>query len=258
MNGLRQHGVDTRFTVWTTTHRIGLYWLEESNPPRAAEVLYDRADSAMCNISPEDIEAVLSETLRCWWHTTGITLAISPKACSTTFSLLQRVREAGGKISFDLNYRAKLWSYEEALRECHPVMQIADLLFLPLRDIQPFFGFSKDSDPLQVVERVRERYPQAVVVLTLGSDGAVAASPSHAPIHQRIVPVSVPIGRVGAGDAFVAGFLYAVLKGLPFEDALNWGVCTAAIKYTIPGDLPIIDRTQIERLLAGTNSALLR
>jgi len=187
-------------------------------------------------------------------HLSGITPALSASAAATCASALQRAREAGWLVSFDLNYRARLWSPEEARAGCEPFALAADILIMPERDARLIYGIASAAPAEVTLRRLAARFPQATLVLTQGADGALAAHPGGQPLHQPAFPAG-DVGRIGGGDAFTAGLIYGRLTAPEGADwlglGLQWGTAAAALKYTIPGDLPLIERAEVERLMAS-------
>jgi 2-dehydro-3-deoxygluconokinase len=186
-------------------------------------------------------------------HLTGITLALGPNLRATAQHALRLARSAGWRVSFDVNYRQQLWTPAEALRVCDPVIAAADMLFIPRGDASLLFGFDATLEATRVIEALAERYPQATVVMTLGAEGAIGREPQGQPLRQPAFPAQ-EVGRLGGGDAFAAGFLFRYLTASDgahrLAQALQWGTALAALKYSIPGDIPLIDRHEVEALLA--------
>lgn len=246
-------GVETRHVVWAETGRLGLYFYEEGAPPRGGRVLYDRAGSAMSLMRPDELPAELfhpggAQLL----HLTGITPALGPAPAATALRALELARQAEWLISFDLNYRSALWTPADARAGCAPFLTVARLVFAPLVDVAALYGVAPDDPPAALAALVAAA-PEATVVLTLGEQGAMARTPNGTVCSQPAFPTPAGVGRIGRGDAFVAGALYGLLtttndaEALP--RALAWGAAVAAFKATIPGDAPLIDRVEVETLL---------
>ncbi len=130
-------------------------------------MIYDRRDSAISRIQPDELprELFAPGMLKCF-HTTGITLALSDSARATAMLAAQLAAEAGALISFDINYRSKLWTPEEAARHCQSMFEMADLIFLPDRDVQTLFGLPAVEEPEQALETLAQRYPGAKFIMT--------------------------------------------------------------------------------------------
>lgn len=257
---LARYGVDVQHVVWCDDARLGLYFLEEAGPPRGSSVIYDRRDSAISHMTPDDLPNEIFSPRGCGvFHTTGITLAISQSARATAEAATVLARQAGALVSFDVNYRARLWSPEAAAAGCERMLQQADLVFLPDRDAQLLFGVPATTDPRHALMQLYERYPQATWIMTRGRIGSMAIARGQ--LYEQGIFLSDDIGRLGGGDAFSAGFLARFLAGdHDVGDALRWGAATSALKYSMPGDLPLITRAEVETLVrsAGDHVSLRR
>ena len=255
-NRVAQYGVDVSHVVWASeAERLGIFFHERSQPPRASQIIYDRRDSAMSRMTPGDLPVTLfAAGGASLFHITGITLAISESARETGMEALRLAKRAGWRVSFDTNYRAGLWSGAEAANGCHDSMQLADIIFCPHGDYELMFG-SAEADA--ALADLAARYPQALIVMTRGKEGAIARSPDGQRLNQPAI-LAGEVGRIGGGDAFAAGFLYAWLGKREIELALKWGVAMSAHKYTIPGDLPLVDRDEVEALVMGAGGGGLR
>jgi 2-dehydro-3-deoxygluconokinase len=252
--GLAAHGVDTRRIIWTSADRVGTYYLERGTRPRGSQVFYDRAGSAMSRIEPRDFPtSVWLEERPRVFHTTGITLGISPSAAATAEAAARQAKEAGVLISFDVNYRSKLWSPEAAQRGCETLLGIADIVFIPERDLATIYG-CPTNDISAAIDSFARRCPQATVVVTRGGQGAAARTASGV-VHLQPALMAEEVERLGGGDAFSAGYLYGLLTSADVAQALRWGVAVAALKYTIPSDLPLIDHREVRALVEGESRA---
>lgn len=243
---LRGQGVDVSRVIWTPNDRTGLYFMEEGAPPRPSRVIYDRAGSAMSRITPDDIPADLFQAAPHTLHTTGITLALSEGARSATMRAWELAQAAGWTLSFDLNHRHRLWSTADARAACEPFLRSAHIIFIAGRDAEAVLGVA--GTPQAMIAALHAQYPAAHIAMTLGADGAIACDPSGTVVHRAAFPVAV-VNRIGAGDAFAAGFLYAHLTGGSLADACHHAAACAALKLTIPGDMPLIDRAMLADLL---------
>jgi 2-dehydro-3-deoxygluconokinase len=250
---IASHGVDTSHVVWTPEDRVGLYFLEEGKAPRSSQVIYDRKDSALAKMQPNELPVkVFQKNNANLFHTTGITLAISEQARDTATKAAELAKDAGWLISFDVNYRAKLWSPDEAREGCEAVAQRADILFIPLRDARTMYKLSEDSSPEAVLNFLAERFPKAVIAMTMSAKGATASYKGSA--YQQEAFRAEEVGRLGGGDSFSAGFLYGYLTSKDVAISLRWGAAVAALKYSIPGDSPLIQKREVEALVNQTLS----
>ncbi len=236
------HGVDTSY-VQRASGRTGLYFLEEGDGPRPASVVYDRAGSAFAGITGRDAATALESGLldgASAFVTSGITLALGEGPSSAARLIWD---SAGGLLRcFDVNYRASLATPEEAAAAARHFMESCDVLVIAERDAQALFGTTD----------LRSRAGDALVVLTRGSSGAVASAADGVAVPVQALPVGTS-GRIGRGDAFVAGLLTGMLRGLGTAEALRLGVASASYKSSLAGDLARLDSEAVEALAAGAS-----
>lgn len=251
-NAIRAQGVDTSHVVWTDSDRVGLYFLEEASAPRESRVIYDRRDSAISRMLPEHLPTDLFRKGEGrLLHLTGITLALSPTAYETAQRALSLALAAGWQISFDVNYRGKLWASDTARAGCDPFMQSANLIFLPLRDAKLLYKLDASLTAEQAIEELHQRFPQATIVMTLGADGAIARPRDGGIVRHAAFPATA-VSRLGRGDAFTAGFLYRWLADSnDLSLALRYGTAMAALKYGITGDMPLVEAVEVQALVAN-------
>ena len=248
------HGVDTSRVVLTNDDRVGLLFFEEGRAPRGSRVFYDRQHSAVSQMQPHDLPNDLfhPEGARLF-HISGITLALGPHLNATAHKAVQLAKSAGWQLSFDVNYRQQLWSPADAMQECDAVARVADILFVPRGDACTLYGFDPTTTAEPLLTALADRYPQATIVMTLGADGAIGCAPQGSPVRQAAFPAQ-EVGRLGGGDAFAAGFLFRYLTATQpdqrLPQALQWGAASAALKYSILGDMALIDRQEVETLIA--------
>lgn len=244
---IASHGVDVSQIVWTPEDRVGLYFLEPGSPPRSSQVIYDRAGSAFSKFSVDQLPETLFETGKIrTLHVTGISLALGDTTRQLIHRAVHLARKAGAEISFDLNYRQLLWSVDQAREHCRELLETADIVFLPRRDAIRICGGMEQSSDAELISSLASWRRGHTTVMTLSERGAIATAGGKTTF--RAAQAVEPVGRLGGGDAFSAGYLYGWLKYQTVDAALRWGVATAMIKYSIPGDLPIIDRNEVELL----------
>ncbi len=253
INSIRQHRVDTSYSILADDGRMGLYFAEEHLPPRSINVIYDRADSSMSRMQPDEIpESLFTERRTRWLHMTGITLALSESARAAAGRALELAVTTGTSISFDVNYRSKLWDPQTARDAMLPFLEVAQIIFIPQRDAQVLFDLPEDQQAQDVLHWLHERYPSAVIAMTRGADGSSACDVTGQIMYQPAFNTT-PVSRIGTGDAFDAGFLYAHLMEWDVSQSLAWGNAAAALKYSIAGDMPVINRHDIEQILGSTH-----
>jgi len=254
-NKAREHGVDTSHIVWTKGDRIGIYFVEFGATPRASSVLYDRAHSSISQVKPGEInwEKILKGAK--WFHTSGITPALSSSAAQATAEVLKMAQKADCKVSYDLNYRARLWTEEEARKCQEPLMEHIDILFATEEDTRKVLGVS-GKDYREVAQKLAEKFKFEVVCITLREDISVlrnrwtAIAYSAGKIYDdRTYDVEI-VDRVGAGDSFTAGFIYGYLTG-DVGKGVKYGNAYSALKHSNPGDTNWATLNEVENLLKG-------
>jgi 2-dehydro-3-deoxygluconokinase len=252
-NTIAGYGVDTSRVVWTEADRVGMLFFEEGRAPRGSRVFYDRQGSAVSRMRPAELPGDLfrPEGARLL-HLTGITVALGVDIAATAQHALHAAKAAGWLVSFDVNYRRQLWTPQAARQGCAPYVRAADILFIPRGDACALFDLPPATPPEQILARLAQDSPQTTIVVTLGKDGAIGYEPPGRTVRQAAFPAE-EVGRLGGGDAFAAGFLYAFLRAAEPRErlatALRWGTACAALKYTVPGDIPLIERRELEALV---------
>jgi 2-dehydro-3-deoxygluconokinase len=254
-NEIRRWGVDTSGVLWDTaaTARAGLYFLDFGVAPRGIDVYYDRAASAASTLTPEEVDATRISSARLL-HLSGITPALSPSCMQAVTHAISLAKDSGTRVSFDVNYRAKLWTPEAAQRGLEPLLTQVDVVFCPLSDAATLFGMTGDGPT--VARALRARLGVEVAVVTCGGEGAVACDDrgDWAAASYQLTEV---VDRVGAGDAFNAGVLMGYLQD-DLTLGLEYGTAMAALKHTVPGDLLLSTRAEIEAARAGSASGIRR
>ena len=261
-NKTREQGVDTSHIVWTKGDRVGIYFVEFGAAPRASSVLYDRGNSAISQIKPGEVN--WEEVLRGakWFHTSGITPALSPDAAQVTAEALKTAKKVGCKASYDLNYRARLWTPEEARKCQEPLMEYVDVLFSTEEDTKKVLGISAENYR-EVAKKLAEKFNFEVVCITIREDISVlrnrwtAIAYSAGKIYEdRTYDVEI-VDRVGAGDSFSAGFIYGYLTS-DVEKGLKLGNAYSALKHSIPGDTNWATLQEVENQIKSASLRISR
>lgn len=261
-NKAREHGVDTSHIVWTDDDRIGLYFVEFGASPRANSVLYDRKDAAIANIKIGEVNWEETFQGAKIFHTSGITPALSQTAAEVTIEAVEAAKKASLKVSIDLNYRARLWSQEEAQRVMTKLVGVADILITTEEDIERVFGIKKD-DYEEVAKVLADQFHLEAVAITLRETPSVWKNVWSAIVYADGRIYRGPsfeieiVDRVGSGDSFAGGFLYGYLHDGP-EAGVRYGVGVSALKQTNPGDLVWATSDEVARILEGGNLRIVR
>jgi 2-dehydro-3-deoxygluconokinase len=276
-NRARQAGVDTSNLVWSADGRMGLYFLEFGAAPRASSVVYDRAQSAISLVKPGEInwEKVFEGAK--WFHTSGITPALSDSAAAVTLEALKAAKRAGATVSYDLNYRGKLWTPDKAQAIQEPMMEFVDVLMTTEEDTKVVFkiaasgktddkGFAEVSAETykNVARQLQEKFKFKAVAITLRENPLVwrntwtAIAYADGQYFDDVKYELEIVDRLGGGDSFSAGFIYGCLVKKSYADAVRYGNAFSALKHSIPGDFNWATLQEVENLLKGASLRVAR
>lgn len=244
VHALRGEGVDTAVT-WTESGRVGTYYLERGGAPRGDTVVYDREGTPIRDVTPEDLQTTPVERAECVF-TSGITPALSERTAATTASLLKTAQESGATTAFDVNYRSKLWTPQEARETLTELFAAVDVLVVAERDAQTVLGYNDEAEA--VARSLADEYDFETVVLTRGEAGALAVGDEV--VEQRAFETDT-VDAVGSGDAFVGAFLARQLDGATLADALEAGAGAAALARTVVGDMAQFDPGEVAAVRDG-------
>lgn len=261
-NKAREFGVDTTHIAWTKDDRMGLYFVEYGAAPRASSVLYDRAYSAISNIKPGEVDWKQALTGARWFHTSGITPALSDSAAEVTGQALRTAKDLGCTVSYDLNYRAKLWSQAKAKAVQEPFMQYVDVLITTEEDTERVFGIQGD-DYKQVAAKLADQFHFKAVTITLRGTPSVwrntwsaLAYADHCFYEDVVYDIEV-VDRLGGGDNYTAGFIYGYITD-GIEKAVRLGNAFTALKHTSWSDFNWTTRQEAEALMKGSSLRISR
>jgi 2-dehydro-3-deoxygluconokinase len=247
-HALRAAGVDTSGVLWKNSGRMGTYYVEFGEPPRGIQVSYDRANSCATQIGVDEINWDLLLDTRLL-HLTGITPALSPSCLEIVTQTVKRAKENNVPISFDINYRQKLWSEADAAQTLLPLIQGVELLFCGQADAARLFHCTGSMQ--EVAQRIHELSKAKHVVLTFADQGALLWNGKewqHEPARSTRI-----IDRLGAGDALAAGVIHGWLDH-DLSEGLRYGVTLAALALTQMGDMVITDKSELLTLSRGSSS----
>jgi 2-dehydro-3-deoxygluconokinase len=237
------HGVDCRHVHMTDGARVGVYFLEYGVAPRPVRVLYDRRDSAFARLMAAQVDWEPIRRARLV-HLTGITPALG----EAPRSLVERALSEASTVSFDVNYRATLWSPTEARAFLEPVLTRVRYLFIGQAEAQTLFGLA--GAPEQILEGLARLAPKATISLQRGEEGSTVLDGGRLLRPTRRLTVQM-VDPIGAGDAYAAGFLWAVLRGRELQEAVDAGTAVAALKCSTWGDIALVSPQDVADVLAG-------
>lgn len=270
VNALRRYGVDTRHIV-RGGRRIGIYFCEKGAAQRPSKIVYDRAGSAICEATEADFN--WSEIFKGvdWFHFTGITPALSDNAAAICLAALKAAREMGIRTSCDLNYRKNLWSREKAGQVMAGLMPHVDLCIANEEDAADVFGIRATGSDInkgelshagyeEVARELCRRFGHKMVAITLRESISASVNNWSAMLFDgerswfaRKYTMQI-VDRVGGGDSFGAGLIYASLKGLPPEEAIEFATAASCLKHTIEGDFNQVTVAEVRQLMGGDGS----
>ncbi len=262
-NRVQEAGADCSHVVWSDKGRAGIYFVEFGASPRASAVLYDRANSAISMIQPGEVDWPKVFNGSKHFHMSGITPALSASATQVTAEALKAAKKAGCTVSYDLNYRKKLWTPADAKKVQEPMMADVDVLITTEEDTNVVFGI-KEKDYEAAAERLAQTFKFKIVAITLREDLSVLRNNWTAIAYQdgkiykdRKYEVEI-VDRVGAGDSFTAGFLYIWIKEKDVQKGVRYGNAFAALKHTLPGDFNWSTLEEVENQLKGAGLRISR
>ncbi len=272
LRSLRAEGIDTSH-VLRGGDRVGIYFAETGASQRASTVVYDRAHSSISELDPSAVQWDAVMLGASWFHVTGITPALGAQCAEATRLAIAAAKRAGAQVSVDLNYRKKLWTEAQAQQTMRPLMRDVDVVVANEEDLQavlgvPVAGADVTGGSFDVggyraaAERVTREFGPAMVAITLreslsASDNgwsAVLWDAKTGAMHQSQRYVVRLVDRIGGGDSFAAGLIYALLTGRALAAALKFAVSASALKQTIPGDFNRVTVTEVDALAGGDAS----
>jgi len=270
VNKLREFGVDTSLIV-RGGDRVGIYYLEKGASQRPSKVIYDRAHSAIAEAAQADFDWDKIFKDVSWFHFTGITPALSENAAAICMAACKAARSKGITVSCDLNYRANLWSREKAGEVMGKLMEFVDVCIANEEDSADVFGIKAQGSDVttgkishdgykEVAAAICKRFGCKQAAITLRESisandnnwGAMFYSGGEYYFSKKYA-VHI-VDRVGGGDSFGAGLIYASLQKMPPEDAIEFAVAASCLKHTIEGDFNLVSADEVKKLAAGNAS----
>jgi 2-dehydro-3-deoxygluconokinase len=271
---LRQYGIGVEH-VLLGGDRLGIYYLEMGAAQRGSKVIYDRVNSSFATLEPSMINWKEVLAGASWFHVTGITPAVSASAAACSLEAVHAAREIGLTVSCDLNYRKKLWKWGKRAGEVmSELVSFCDLAIGNEEDAEQVFGIkAPETDVMAgeveaskyhyVCEGLSKRFP-ALKMVAITLRGSISASHNTwsgvlwdqgAYYTAPVFDITHIVDRVGAGDSFVGGLIYGLLKdGSNKQKALNFGVAASCLKHSIYGDFNEVTIGEVEALAKGEAS----
>lgn len=267
---IRQFGPNTDY-VLRQGQRLGLLYVETGASQRSSKVVYDRTGSSFAQLQPGDIDWKTILPGKSWFHVAGTAPALGEHLPAVVREACAAAKDAGLKVSCDVNYRSQLWSVERAREVLCPLMDYVDVLIaneehgrLILQAAEPKKGASQLARAEAVARDLHRRYNLKQVAITLRSGDSASETTIAAMLFDgktcstsREYTIHV-VDRVGGGDALTAGLIYAFQKGLPVSEGVEFAAACACLKHTIPGDFALISETEVRALVDGAGGGRVR
>ena len=270
INELRRYGVDTSM-ITRGGDRVGIYFLEKGASQRPSKVIYDRAGSAIAKAESADFDwNKIFEGVE-WFHFTGITPALGDNVAQICLEACKAAKSKGITVSCDLNYRKNLWTREKAGQVMAGLMEYVDVCIANEEDASDVFGIKADNTDVttgkvnhegykDVARKLADRFGFKKVAITLR--GSISANDNNwaAMLYtdgeyffSKNYLIHI-VDRVGGGDSFGAGLIYACMNGCSAQDTIEFAVAASCLKHTIEGDLNQVSVDEVKKLAGGDAS----
>ena len=255
---IRFSGVSDDFVLYDTRadKRLGIYYSESGAYPRLPEVLYDRHGSSFTTLKLDELPTNVFHSADVF-HLSGITLALGDNIRAVAIDVLHRFRNAGALISFDVNYRASLWSDEAAREAIRSVLPLVNVLFVSEETLRKMLNECGTLSEIQ--EKYAKLYPALRIIASTQRRVKSARTHSFTSLaydtddkrhysESAYEDIDV-IDRIGSGDAYVAGALYGFIKDGTVDSLVKYGNAMSALKSTTHGDMSMCNLTDVERVI---------
>lgn len=270
INSLRRYGVDTSLVV-RGGDRVGIYYCEKGASQRPSKVIYDRAGSAIATASPDDFDWNAIFDGADWFHFTGITPALSANLADITLQAVKAAKEKGVTVSCDLNFRKKLWSKERANAVMREICKYVDVCIANEEDAKDVFGIEAENTDINsgkldkdgyvsVAKQLTEKFGFKAVAITLRESKSASDNDWSGMLFKNgnaffSKKYSMHIvDRVGGGDSFGAGLIYALSNGYDEQSAIEFAVAASCLKHSVEGDYNMVSLEEVKALAGGNAS----
>ena len=267
VNSLRRYGVDVSKIV-RGGPRVGIYYLEKGASQRPSKVIYDRAGASIALAQPGDFDWDSIIEGVSWFHFTGITPALGDNVAACCLEACKAAKAKNITVSCDLNFRKNLWTSEKAGQVMGQLMEYVDVCIANEEDAEKVFGIRAAATDVttgklnhdgyrEVASKLKERFGFSKVAITLrtsisANDNKWAAMLYDGEDYYFSKSYDVHIvDRVGGGDSFGGGLIYALLAGKSSKDALEFAVAASCLKHSIEGDYNAVSVKEVETLAGG-------
>ena len=270
VNSLRRFGVDTS-GIARGGNRIGIYYLEKGASQRPSKVIYDRAGSsfAMSGKDDYDWDKLLDGVT--WFHFTGITPALGDNLADVLLDVLPTMKKRGITVSCDLNYRKKLWTRDKARAVMTKLMPYVDVCISNEEDAYDVFGIKAGGTDVtkgnldkesykSVAKQLADKFGFSYVAITLRTSisandnkwaGMLYDGKEYNLSKEYLIHI---VDRVGGGDSFGGGLIYALMHGYDSKSAIEFAVAASCLKHSVEGDYNMVTVSEVNALAGGDGS----
>lgn len=270
VNSLRRYGVHTEYIV-RGGDRVGIYYNERGASQRGSKCIYDRAGSSIQTADPSDFNWTEIMKDAKWFHITGITPALGPNMVQACIEGAKAAKAAGAVVSCDLNYRGKLWTKEQAREAMTEICKYVDVCISNEDDANDVFGIKAENTDTtkgelstegykSVAKQLKDKFGFQKVAITLRSSINANRNDWQALLYDgtdfcfsKKYEMYI-VDRVGGGDSFGGGLIYALLSGKSTQEAVEFAVAASCLKHSIEGDYNMVSVDEVEKLAAGNGS----
>jgi 2-dehydro-3-deoxygluconokinase len=270
LNALRQYGVGTN-QILRGGDRLGIYFVEKGASQRASKVIYDREHAAIAVADPSEYDWPSILEGATWFHFTCITPALGEKAAQACMDAVKTAKDLGITVSCDLNYRKKLWSRDEAGRVMSTLMPYVDVCISNEEDAHDVFGISSEGTDIEkgeisregyisVAKQLKDRFGFSKVAITLRGSLSASDNKWSGMLYEDGKAYFAPeyliriVDRVGSGDSFGGGLIYALMSNYSPQDAIEYAVAASCLKHSIECDFNLVSVDEVKSLAAGNAS----
>jgi 2-dehydro-3-deoxygluconokinase len=273
-NKAREQGVDTSNVIFTDDGRTGLYFVEYGSSPRASKVYYDRANSSISLLNKKpDWDNIFTESK--WFHTSGITPSLSENCAKEVKIAIEKAKKNNNFVSYDLNYRAKLWDSKTAYSVTKEYVDKIDFCIGNEEDFQKVLGVSlgKEKNNYEKIDvdyytslagRVHKEFGFKYIGISLRDSVSVLRNNWKVLLYTKgksFVSKEYAlelVDRVGGGDSCSAGLIYSIYKGMSGQEAVDFAAAFSALKHSIWGDINLVTLEETEKLMKTSGTRIER
>ncbi len=267
---LRKYGLNTKY-IARGGERLGVYYVEKGASQRASTVTYDRKHSSISAASAEDFDWETIFDGAEWFHFTGITPALSEEAAARCEEALKAAKKLGITVSCDLNFRKKLWTSEQANKVMSGLMKYVDVCIANEEDAEKVFGIKasatditsgelSDAGYRDVAKQLADKFGFSHVAITLRESISASVNNWSALLYDgkdyyksKKYHINI-VDRVGGGDSFGGGLIYAMLEKYSMQDTIDYAVAASCLKHSIQGDFNVVSVSEVLNLMKGDGS----